>query len=77
MLRHLGDKMPQNSAKMSQDGAQERQEDPIWAKKAPQHKQDGQLDSMLGAILAHLIYLGANFNENVKKQKTFKKLKVF
>ena len=39
--------------------------------------QDGQLGSILGAILAHLGHLGANFNENVEKQKTFKKLIVF
>ena len=34
--------------------------------------EDGQLGSILGAILAHLGHLGANFNENVKKQKTLK-----
>ena len=34
--------------------------------------QDGQLGSILGAILAHLGHLGANFNENVEKQKTLK-----
>ena len=36
--------------------------------------QDGQLGTILGAILAHLGHLGANFNENVKNQKTFKNL---
>ena len=42
--------------------------------------QDGQLGSILGAILAHLGHLGANSNENLKKQKTLKNkwfLKVF
>ena len=36
--------------------------------------QDGQLGSILGAILAHPGHLGTNFNENVKKQKPFKNL---
>ena len=39
--------------------------------------QDGQLGSILGAILAHRSHLGANFNENVKKQKTSKNLWFF
>jgi len=39
--------------------------------------QDGQLGTILGAILAHLGHLGANFNENVKKQKSFKNLRFF
>ena len=36
--------------------------------------EDGQLGSILGPNLAHLGHLGANFNENVEKQKTLKTL---
>ena len=39
--------------------------------------QDGQLGSILGAILAHLGHLGANFNENGEKAKNLQKLMVF
>ena len=39
--------------------------------------QDGQLGSILGAVLAHLKHLGANFIENVENAKTLRKPKVF
>ena len=47
---------------------------PRWRYDGLLGAQDGQLGSILGAILAHLGHLGANFNENVKKQKTLKNL---
>ena len=50
---------------------------PKWRYDGLLGSQDGQLGSILGAILAHLSHLGANFNENVKKQKTFKNLLFF
>ena len=39
--------------------------------------QDGQLGSILGAILAHLGHLQANVNQNGEKAKNLKKLIVF
>ena len=39
--------------------------------------QDGQLGSILGAILAYLGHLGTNFNENGDKAKNLQKSKVF
>ena len=48
---------------------------PKWRYDGLLGAQDGQLGSILGAIFAHLSHLGANFNENVKKQKTFKNLR--
>ena len=39
--------------------------------------QDGQLGSILGAILAHLNHLGANFIENAENAKTLGKHRVF
>ena len=39
--------------------------------------QDGQLGSILGAILAHRGHLGRNFNENGEKAKNLEKLIVF
>ena len=50
---------------------------PKWRYDGQLGAQDGQLGSILGAILAHLGHLGANFNENVEKQKTFKNLTFF
>ena len=39
--------------------------------------QDGQLGSILGAILAPLGHLGRNFDENGEKAKNLQKLIVF
>ena len=39
--------------------------------------QDGQLGSILGAILAHLGHLEANVNQNGEKTKNQQKLMVF
>ena len=39
--------------------------------------QDGQLGSILGAILAHLRHLGSNFIENCENTKTLRKPLVF
>ena len=39
--------------------------------------QDGQLGSILGAILAHLGHLEANVNQNGGEAKNIKKLMVF
>ena len=39
--------------------------------------QDGQLGSILEAIVAHLGHLGTNFNENVEKTKTLQKPSFF
>ena len=50
---------------------------PGWRYDGQLGAQDGLLGSILGAILVHLGHLGANFNENVKKQKTLKNLWFF
>ena len=39
--------------------------------------QDGQLESILGSILAHMSRLGTNFKENDEKSKNVEKPKVF
>ena len=50
---------------------------PKWRYDGQLGAQDGQLGSILGAILAHLGHLGANFNENGEKAKNIEKQMVF
>ena len=52
-----------------QDGGMMANLPPRWRHAGQLGAQDGQLGSILGAILAHLGHLGANFNENVEKPK--------
>ena len=56
---------------MSEKGA------PTWRYAGQLGAQDGQLGSILGAILARLKHLGAIFIENAENAKTLRKLKVF
>ena len=49
---------------------------PRWRYVGQPGAQDGQLGSILGAILAPLGHLGGNFNENGEKAKNFEELKV-
>ena len=60
-----------------QDGAMMSNLPPKWRYDGQLGAQDGQLGSILGAILAHLGHLGTNFNENVENSKTLRKLRVF
>ena len=62
----------------------ERRWEPRWRQDGQLGAQDGQLGaqdsqfgSILGAILARLRHLGANFIENAENAKTLRKLKVF
>ena len=50
---------------------------PRWRYDGQLGAQDGQLGSILGAILAHRGHLGRNFNENGEKAKNLEKLMVF
>ena len=56
---------------MSEKGA------PTWRYVGQLGAQDGQLGSILGAILAHLGHLQANVNQNGEKAKNLEKLMVF
>ena len=50
---------------------------PRWRYVGQLGAQDGQLGSILGAILAHLGHLEANVNQNGEKAKNLEKLMVF
>ena len=50
---------------------------PRWRYVGQPGAQDGQLGSILGAILAPLGHLGTNFNQNGEKAKNIEKLMVF
>ena len=60
-----------------QDGAMMSNLPPKWRYDGQLGAQDGQLGSILGAILGYLSHLNANVNENGEKAKNLEKLTVF